>query len=83
MDSKTLLEDLLAKWQAEEQRGFPEGYAEVRTFLEKQGHPELAIKRFFLSGNLRLGGETPLESLRSGGGDVMRAARAFGEHGAA
>ena len=38
---------------------------------------------FFLGGNVRLGGETPLAELRRGHVDqVRRAARAYGEHGA-
>jgi hypothetical protein len=39
---------------------------------------------FFLSRNARLGGRRPLDALRRGRvGDVVRAARAYGRHGAA
>lgn len=38
---------------------------------------------FFLNGNMRLGGQSLLEALRQGRiADVLRAARAYGEHGA-
>lgn len=48
------------------------------------GHPPLAQMRFFLSGNLRLEGKRPLDMLRRGAVEqVRRAARTFGEHGAA
>jgi hypothetical protein len=40
--------------------------------------------RFFLAKNVRLDGDRPLDRLRRGDVDpVVRAARAFGEHGAA
>jgi hypothetical protein len=47
-------------------------------------HPPLAQIRFFLSGSHRLGGKRPLDLLRTGEIDpVLRAARMFGEQGAA
>ena len=43
-----------------------------------------ADARFFLSGNDRLGGKRPLDLLRKGNVEpVVRAAKMFGEHGAA
>jgi hypothetical protein len=55
---------------------------EILALLEE--HPPFAKLRFFLSGNLRLGKERPLDRLRRG--DVVpvcRAARTFVEQGAA
>jgi hypothetical protein len=47
-------------------------------------HPPLARLRFFLSGNDRLGGRRPLDLLRKGEtAPVRKAARTFGEQGAA
>jgi hypothetical protein len=47
-------------------------------------HPSLAQIRFFLAGNLRLAKRRPLDVLREGDvAPVVRAAQAFGEHGAA
>jgi hypothetical protein len=60
------------------------GLAEVLKALEE--HDPWAQARFFLSGNARLGGKTPLHLLRAGAGNlprVLSAAGAFGQHGAA
>ena len=68
-------------WQFADERPLP-GLEPVLALLV--AHPPLAQARFFLSGNHRLGGERPLDRLRAGDGDaVERAARAFGEQGAA
>jgi len=49
-----------------------------------RGHDPWMQAAFFLSGNLRLGGDTPLAELRRGHlEDVRRAAQAYGEQGAA
>lgn len=51
---------------------------------ELKGRSGWAQMGFFLNGNYRLGGRTPLDELRKGKVElVLRAARAFGEHGAA
>jgi len=48
------------------------------------GHPPWACLRFFVSGNHRLGGKRPLDLLRQGRVQkVLKAAKAFGDHGAA
>ncbi len=47
-------------------------------------HPPWACLRFFVTGNHRLGGKRPLDLLREGRVEkVLKAAKAFGEHGAA
>lgn len=68
-------------WQFSESSMLP-GMEDVLLLLAR--HPPLAQMRFFLSGNLRLGGKRPLDMLRRGLVEqVHRAARAFGEQGAA
>ncbi len=58
------------------------GVEEILALLAE--HPPLAQIRFFLSGNTRLGGRRPLDALRRGEIDTARrAARMFGEQGAA
>ncbi len=60
------------------------GLEEVLTDLNRHNHHSLAEFRFFLSPNPRLDNETPLAQLRRGMiEEVRRAARAYGEHGAA
>jgi hypothetical protein len=60
------------------------GLEDVLADLHRHNHHPLADLRFFLSPNLRLDNETPLARLRGGMIDeVRRAARAYGEHGAA
>ena len=50
---------------------------------ELADHPPWARMHFFLTGDRRLGGRTPLVALRAGAVDeVRRAARNYGEHGA-
>jgi hypothetical protein len=67
---------------ANDEGGRLPGLAETLKALGKE--PPLAKQRFFLSGNHRLGKARPLDRLREGRVDeVVRAARAFGEHGAA
>lgn len=68
-------------WQFVDEGLLP-GLPEILALLEE--HPPLAKLRFFLSGNVRLGGDRPLDRLRRGDLDpVRRAARTFGEQGAA
>ncbi len=58
------------------------GLEDILALLEE--HPPLAKIRFFLSGNHRLRGERPLDRLRRGDLEAARrAARVFGEQGAA
>ncbi len=68
-------------WQLDDERvlaSIPKVLAKLRRA------PAWSKLRFFLTGNLRLGGRTPLEALRDGNlQQVLRAAEAFGEHGAA
>ncbi|WP_437718492.1 hypothetical protein WMF45_19910 [Sorangium sp. So ce448] len=72
---------LYPAWQFADEGLLP-GMEEILTLLE--AHPPLAKVRFFLSGNLRLDGERPLDWLRRGELDPVRlAARTFGEQGAA
>jgi hypothetical protein len=60
------------------------GLEDVLADLRLHNHHPLAELRFFLSPNLRLDNATPLARLRGGMIDeVRRAARAYGEHGAA
>lgn len=68
-------------WQFEG-GGLLPGMEEILKLLAD--HPPLAQMRFFLSGSRRLSGERPLDVLRRGELEpVRRAARTFGEHGAA
>jgi hypothetical protein len=70
-------------WQFAED-GTLSGLEDVLADLHRHNHHPLADLRFFLSPNLRLDNETPLARLRGGMIDeVRRAARAYGEHGAA
>lgn len=72
---------LYPRWQFSE-TGFLPGLEEVLQALDE--HPPWARLRFFVSGNHRLGGERPLDTLRRGHLQrVIKAAEAFGEHGAA
>jgi len=72
---------LFPAWQFEG-GGLLPGMEEILKLLAD--HPPLAQMRFFLSGSRRLGGERPLDLLRRGELEpVRRAARTFGEHGAA
>lgn len=68
-------------WQITDEGALP-GLEDIVALLSE--HPALAKLRFFLSGNHRLGGERPLDRLRRGDVEaVRRAARTFGEQGAA
>ncbi|HQP34399.1 MAG TPA: hypothetical protein PLI95_04455 [Polyangiaceae bacterium] len=72
---------LYPRWQLTEE-GVLRGLEDVLRILAQ--HPPWAQLRFFVSGNHRLGGKRPLDMLRQGRVDkVLRAAKAFGEHGAA
>jgi hypothetical protein len=60
------------------------GLADVLAELRTHNPQPVAQLRFFLSRNLRLNGATPLTVLRQGRiKEACRAARTFGEHGAA
>lgn len=68
-------------WQIEGNRTVPH-LEEVLALLHDQD--EWRKLSFFVSGNVRLDGKSPLEVLRAGEyGDVLKAARSLGEHGAA
>jgi len=68
-------------WQVADGRALPGLEAAL---AELRGWSPVAQLSFFLGGNARLGGETPLDVLRSGDAAKVRwAASAFGEHGAA
>jgi hypothetical protein len=72
---------LYPAWQLVEE-GTLAGFEEILALVAE--HPPLAQIRFFLSGSHRLGGDRPLDRLRRGDVEsVKRAARAFGEQGAA
>jgi hypothetical protein len=74
---------LYPPWQFSKHALLP-GFREVLEDLRAHNQHPLAHLRFFLSQNLRLGGETPLTKLRQGRmEEVRQAARAYGEHGAA
>jgi hypothetical protein len=67
-------------WQFTE-RGLLPGFDEVLADLRTVS--PWAQLQFFLNGNLRLNGASPLEELRRGNvAEVRRAARNYGEHGA-
>ena len=69
-------------WQFNEMGVLP-GLREVRQAL-RGGEDPWTFTAFMVSPNARLGDQTPLEILRRGGlKDVIRAAEAHGEHGAA
>ena len=69
-------------WQIADDGSVLPGMEEILALLAD--HPPFAKIRFFLSGNFRLDGERPLDRLRQGDIEpVRRAARTFGEHGAA
>ena len=69
-------------WQFTES-GALAGLREVRQALSG-GEDPWTFTAFMVSPNTRLDGETPLAALRHGSvDDVLRAARAYGEHGAA
>jgi hypothetical protein len=69
-------------WQFSPEGGTLPGLEEV--LAELQGHGRWMQAAFMLSGDARLGGETPLAELRRGHVEaVRRAARAYGEQGAA
>ena len=69
-------------WQFHEQTGALPGLVEV--LAELREHDPWMQLAFMLNGNDRLAGETPLHTLRQGEIDrVKRAARTYGEHGAA
>jgi hypothetical protein len=68
-------------WQFENGRTLP--HLE-RVLDVLRGHDPWMQMAFFLNGNDRLHGKSPLEALRKGQIDsVLRAASGFGEHGAA
>jgi hypothetical protein len=72
---------LYPAWQVTEAGVLP-GVVEVLAAL--RAHDAWAQARFFVTGNLRLGGKRPLDRLRRGDVEaVLRVARTFGEHGAA
>jgi hypothetical protein len=71
-------------WQVVE--GVPlAGLEEILGILTERPHAPITKISFFLSGNVRLGGERPLDRLRRGGEmeSVRRAARLLGEQGGA
>jgi hypothetical protein len=56
----------------------------VEALAALRDHDSWAQARFFVTGNVRLGGKRPLDRLRRGDvAAVLRAAHAFGDHGAA
>lgn len=68
-------------WQFEREGTLPGLEAVLQALQQHDSWMQLI---FMVSANARLGGKTPLEALRSGEGEpVIRAARAFGVHGAA
>jgi hypothetical protein len=68
-------------WQIEANSTLPH-LEEVLEALKD--HDEWRKLSFFVNGNVRLGGESPLNALRAGKYDeVLKAARSLGEHGAA
>jgi hypothetical protein len=70
-------------WQFTAQGTVPGLEAVLRDLCRHNRHP-LAKVRFFLSPNIRLENQRPLHLLRRGMiDDVRRAARTYGEHGAA
>jgi hypothetical protein len=70
-------------WQFAAGRPIP-GLELVLADLRVHNPDPWAFVRFFLSANPRLGGATPLQELRCGSLEVVRrAARTYGEHGAA
>jgi hypothetical protein len=72
---------LYPRWQFAE-TGILSGLEAVLRVLAP--HPPWACLRFFVSGNHRLGGKRPLDLLREGRVEkVLKAAKGFGEHGAA
>ncbi len=78
MGSRSLL---YPRWQFTE-TGVMSGLEETLQTLA--AHPPWACLRFFVSGSHRLGGKRPLDMLRQGRVEkVLKAAKAFGEHGAA
>ncbi len=73
---------LYPAWQFTDEGGVLAGLEDVLPLLAEE--PPFARLRFFLSGNRRLRGERPLDRLRRGELEpVLRAARMFGEQGAA
>jgi hypothetical protein len=72
---------LYPAWQVTDAGVLP-GVVEVLAAL--RDHDPWAQARFFVTGSTRLGGKRPLDRLRRGDVEaVLRAARAFGEHGSA
>jgi len=72
---------LYPAWQVSE-AGVVPGFVEVLAVLRT--HDAWAQARFFVTGNVRLGGKKPIDRLRRGDLEaVLRAARMFDEHGAA
>jgi hypothetical protein len=68
-------------WQIEENSTLPH-LEEVLEALKD--HDEWRKLSFFVNGNVRLGGKSPLNALRAGQYDeVLKAARSLGDHGAA
>jgi hypothetical protein len=68
-------------WQLEGNKTLPH-LEEVLAALK--GHDAWRRLSFFVNGNVRLEGQSPLQALRSGHyEDVLQAARTLGEHGAA
>jgi hypothetical protein len=68
-------------WQVEGNRTLP--YLE-EILAALKDHDEWRKLSFFLNGNVRLGGKSPIKALREGHHEeVLKAARSLGEHGAA
>jgi hypothetical protein len=72
---------LYPAWQIEDNKTLPH-LEEVLDALKH--HDEWRKLSFFVNGNVRLGGQSPLYALRKGRYDeVLKAAKSLGEHGAA
>lgn len=78
-----LRKNLYPRWQFTEE-GILAGLEETLAVLREGATTPWSCLRFFLSGNLRLDGERPLDRLRRGEtAPVLRAAKEFDTHGSA
>lgn len=78
-----LRKNLYPRWQFTEE-GILAGLEEALAVLRAEATTPWSCLRFFLSGNLRLDGDRPLDRLRRGEtAPVLRAAKEFDTHGSA
>ncbi len=76
------IEQVVPLWQFDD-RVCPHIFRILKIFKQKKTS-SLMVMVFFVNGNFRLAGKNPLQALRGGQvKEVMRAARAYLEHGAA